>query len=422
MVGVRVIRSRSREVIEAVQGLVEPLEALPFAAAHVVRASAAAVTGADDPLPPGLIIPVRGRGEMFVRDTHPQGGGARGTLLLLHGWLAASDTNWWPLYEPLRQAGWRVLAVDARGHGRGLRPTGSFRLSDCADDCAALLEVLSPGPVIVVGYSMGGAIAQILAHRRPDLLSGMVLVATAAEWRAAPQLRLAWYLMSGLQLGWRFAPRSTWSSLMNVLYGGHPPRWFAGELARGAPWDIAEAGREMGRYDARGWLAEVTVRAAVVATTHDVLVPVSRQRALARALGAPVIEIDAGHLVAVTNPQLMNSALQGALELVSPGRRSRRPAASGPQPTLCLGDRGDIVATVQRLLSAAGEGCGQIDGSFGPATAAAVARFQAARGLPVTSRVDSRTRAALSGVPSERGRVARAARPRRPRRSAAPAA
>ncbi|MBJ7608206.1 MAG: alpha/beta fold hydrolase [Candidatus Dormibacteraeota bacterium] len=403
------------DVLEAVQGVAETVQALPRAAGHVVRAATASavVAGHDEPLPPGLIIPVPGHGEMFVRDTHPQGGGERGTLLLLHGWLAASDTNWWSLYEPLRLAGWRVLAVDARGHGRGLRAHGAFRLSDCAEDCAALLQILAPGPVVVVGYSMGGAIAQILAHRHPEMLRGMVLVATAAEWRAAPQLRAAWYLMGAMQLGWRLTPRRTWSELMNLMYGGKAPQWFAGELARGAPWDIAEAGREMGRYDARGWLREVRVPAAVIATTEDVLVPVSRQLTLARALGAPVIEIDAGHLVALTNPRQLNGALQGALEIVAQPSRSRRRASGDPAAAVPLarGDHGEDVANAQRLLSAAGDSCGQIDGIFGPATAAAVSRFQRSKNLKVTGRIDRATWPAIAGVPRSRVRAARAELP-----------
>lgn len=404
------------DVLEAMQGVLESVEALPRAAGHLARAATAParVSQQDRPLPPGLIIPVPGRGEMFVRDTHPQGGGERGTLLLLHGWLAASDTNWWSLYEPLRTAGWRVLAVDARGHGRGLRAHGTFRFDDCAEDCAALLEILSPGPVVVVGYSMGGAIAQILAHRHPEMLRGMVLVATAAEWRAAPQLRAAWYLMSGLQLGWRLTPRRAWSQFVNLLYGGRAPQWFAGELARGAPWDIAEAGREMGRYDARGWLREVRVPTAVIATTHDVLVPISRQRTLARALAAPVIEIDAGHLVALTNPRQLNGALQGALELVAPAARARRRRTrSGDTApvTLRRGSHGESVADAQRLLSASGDSCGQIDGVFGPATAAAVSRFQRAHRLPVTGVINKATWAALVGVPTRRARAARAEPP-----------
>ncbi len=403
-------------VVEAAQGVAETVRALPRAATHLARATTASakVANPNQALPPGLIIPVPGHGEMFVRDTHPHGGGRRGTLLLLHGWLAASDTNWWSLYEPLRQAGWRVIAVDVRGHGRGLRAHGAFRLSDCADDCAALLQVLAPGPVVVVGYSMGGAIAQILAHRHPEMLRGMVLVATAAEWRAAPQLRAAWYLMGAMQLGWRLTPRRAWSQFMNLLYGGKAPDWFAGELARGAPWDIAEAGREMGRYDSREWLREVRVPSAVIATTHDALVPISRQRALARALRAPVIEIEAGHMVALTNPRQLNGALQGALELIVPGSRAHRRGSArstARQATLARGQHGEDVADAQRLLSAAGESCGQIDGIFGPATAAAVARFQAAKRLRKTGKIDRATWTALAGVPRNRARAARAQRP-----------
>jgi pimeloyl-ACP methyl ester carboxylesterase len=361
------------------------------------------------PLPPGLIIPVPGRGEMFMRDTHPQGGGERGTVLLLHGWLAGSDVNWWPLYEPLRRAGWRVMAVDARGHGRGLRPEGAFRIALCADDLAALLNVLCPGKVVVVGYSMGGAIAQVMSYRYPELLRGVVLCATASEWREAPQLRVAWYGMSALQLGWRLAPRRTWSAAVRLVYGGHAPSWFSGELARGAPWDIAEAGREMSRFDSRPWLHGVRVPAAVIATTDDVLVPLSRQRALARALDAPVIELTAGHLAALTAPNELFAALCEALDIVAP--RSRRRLGIAPVAEelvrarpLRRGERGELVAEAQRMLAIAGDSAGQIDGMFGPATEAAVRRFQRGQGLPAGGRVDARTWEALTDIAERGGR------------------
>ncbi len=62
-----------------------------------------------------------------------------------------------------------VVALDHRGHGRGLRSDGPFRLTDCADDVAALVDVLDLGPVIAVGYSMGGPIAQLLWQRHRDV-------------------------------------------------------------------------------------------------------------------------------------------------------------------------------------------------------------------------------------------------------------
>ena len=60
-----------------------------------------------------------------------------------------------------------VVALDHRGHGRGLQSDEPFRLADCADDVAALVDELGLGPVIVVGYSMGGPIAQLLWRRHP---------------------------------------------------------------------------------------------------------------------------------------------------------------------------------------------------------------------------------------------------------------
>ena len=48
------------------------------------------------------------------------------------------------------------MALDHRGHGRGIRSRRPFRLEDCADDAAALIDELGLGPVTAVGYSMGG--------------------------------------------------------------------------------------------------------------------------------------------------------------------------------------------------------------------------------------------------------------------------
>jgi pimeloyl-ACP methyl ester carboxylesterase len=391
------VRRIPERLSDIARSVLEPVQAAPHALAHLARAALLTQPSQanDQPLPPGLIILVPGRGEMFVRDTHPQGGGRRGTLLLLHGWLAAGDVNWWPLYAPLRAAGWRVIALDARGHGRGLRPPEPFRLADCAEDAAALLRVLSPGPVVVVGYSMGGAIAQILAHRHPKLCSGLVLCATASEWHEAPQLRFAWNLMSALQLGWRLAPRQSWQFAVRLLYGGAPPSWFPGELARGAPWDIAEAGREMSRYDSRPWLRKVRVPAAVITTRHDVLVPLSRQVALARALDAPIVEINAGHMAPLTAPEELVTALEQALDIVCPPGTARtgRPqlVAAWEDVELAAGARGEPVAELQRLLLLSGESPGQCDGIFGPATEAAVRRFQATRRLGLDGRVGPQT-------------------------------
>src|SRR3954454_9862319 len=119
-------------------------------------------------MPPARTVHVPGRGEFFVRDT----GGDGPPLLLLHGWTASADLNWYAQYGALARAGYRVIALDHRGHGRGLRALNDFDLTDCADDAVAVLQALGAAPALVAGYSMGGPISLLAARARPRLLEG----------------------------------------------------------------------------------------------------------------------------------------------------------------------------------------------------------------------------------------------------------
>src|SRR3954447_5544895 len=95
------------------------------------------------PLPMGQRVNLPGRGTTFVRRV--QGPSGAPTLLLLHGWMASGGLNWFRVFEPLGEH-FNVIAVDMRGHGRGIRNGRRFRLADCADDAAATLEALGAGP------------------------------------------------------------------------------------------------------------------------------------------------------------------------------------------------------------------------------------------------------------------------------------
>jgi pimeloyl-ACP methyl ester carboxylesterase len=65
-------------------------------------------------------------------------------VLLLHGWTASGDLQFFTAYEALAQH-YSFVAVDHRGHGRGMRTVSPFALEDVADDCAALLRTLGIG-------------------------------------------------------------------------------------------------------------------------------------------------------------------------------------------------------------------------------------------------------------------------------------
>jgi pimeloyl-ACP methyl ester carboxylesterase len=249
------------------------------------------------PLLPAQIVNVPGRGELFVR----RGGPEHGTpVLLLHGWMATADLNWFLVYEELA-ARHPIITLDHRGHGRGIRSPRPVSLEDCADDAAALLRHLGIERAVVVGYSMGGPIAMLTWRRHPELVAGLVLEATAMTFDLSRRDRAIWSLLGGIGVLLRW---QTGRIVLLRLSGGVeavpeqllPYRaWADGEFRRGDPMELIEAGRALARFDAREWAGEIDVPTAVVVTTDDRMVAPARQRAMARAVGAQEFEFAGDH-------------------------------------------------------------------------------------------------------------------------------
>ena len=250
------------------------------------------------PLPPGRVVSLPGRGEVFVRDSEGTAGDV--TVLLLHGWTASADLNFFPVYAALG-ASYRVVALDLRGHGRGMRSVEPFTLEDCADDAAALLACLGVRNVIAVGYSMGGPVALLLARRHPGVVAALVMQATALEWRHAARERMVWRLLPLVELSLRLGTGAGFTErILRQNIEDRPELailqpWYAAEFRRGLARELADAGRALSRYDASLWAATLGLPAVMLVTTRDRLVRPAKRRQLAEALHAQVIEIAADH-------------------------------------------------------------------------------------------------------------------------------
>jgi 3-oxoadipate enol-lactonase len=225
-------------------------------------------------------------------------------LVLLHGWTATADLNFFRVYEPLSEH-FRVLAFDHRGHGTGIRARAPFRLEQCADDVVAMADAIGLDRFVAVGYSMGGAVAQLLWRRHNERLVGLVLAATAGHFNVLRNERLSFLGLGGLAAAARLTPAQA-------------HRWFTGQLylqrkidsydawaahqASSHDWRmVAEAGRALGRFRSDDWLGEIDVPTAVVVTMNDEVVPLARQIRLFESIpDAEAFRIDGGHDAAVT--------------------------------------------------------------------------------------------------------------------------
>jgi pimeloyl-ACP methyl ester carboxylesterase len=253
--------------------------------------------------------------------------------MLLHGLTATGGLNWVWCFGPLGRR-YRVVAIDHRGHGRGIR-TRRFRLEDCADDVAALAGVLGVRSMVAVGYSMGGPIAQLLWHRHPEVVDGLVLCATSRNFRGHPREQALFGLMPGLSLAVRSTPGVARRAIAARLVGsrladaGAPP-WVAEEMRRNDPAAVAEAAAALGRFSSHEWIGDVDVPTAVVVTERDRMVPPHRQHKLAESIpGATVHRVYGDHAACAMQPGQFVPALLDAVGSVVARRRTR--TATGTQ-------------------------------------------------------------------------------------------
>ncbi|MDP3984425.1 MAG: alpha/beta hydrolase [Acidimicrobiia bacterium] len=239
-------------------------------------------------------------------------------VVMIHG-LAGSSLAEWYKVAPLLNERFRVVMIDHRSHGFSRIDRGRFEIEDDADDIAGVMAQLGIDQAAVVGYSMGGAVAQALAHRYPQQVSRLVLVATMSyhptTWRLLRMigavLTRGWERLTGTG-----TPEVRSTYLLAV--GSVEPRhafWLWEETHRRDPDAGAAASLALFRFDSRPWLGSLIQPTLVVIPTRDQLVPPKWQYELAaRIPNAEVAEVVGGrHEIPWSHPQELASAITGYL-------------------------------------------------------------------------------------------------------------
>jgi pimeloyl-ACP methyl ester carboxylesterase len=105
---------------------------------------------------------------------YDSGGGTAGEppVVLAHGATFRSED--WENIFPRLATRYRVIAYDARGHGKSGRAE-SYAIDALANDLLRVMETVGAAPAIVIGHSMGGSTAIVAAAKRPDAFRALVL-------------------------------------------------------------------------------------------------------------------------------------------------------------------------------------------------------------------------------------------------------
>ena len=276
------------------------------------------------------------------------------TVVLLHGWCQ-DRRSWHHQMRALEQVDARVVAFDARGHGRSsdtrLR---SATLAQLGDDLAEVLREYAPaGPIVLAGHSLGGMTIMEFAERYPQefagRVAGLVFVSTTAEGAShtcyglpsaiTPVLRLAEETGAAMlaRLGaWRphnallpaLRPTVRW-----LLFGD---RFEAGDLriamsafGRASLRSIGGFRASVGaqhRVDTLAALGDVP--AAALVGDRDRLTPPPCAESIAGALAGTQLTVleGAGHMLMMERPAEVSAALLSVVERAArstPRRRSR---------------------------------------------------------------------------------------------------
>jgi pimeloyl-ACP methyl ester carboxylesterase len=227
--------------------------------------------------------------------------------VLLHPLGSTGEMSWASLAESLRGAGYRVASPDLPGHGTS-RDT-SFTWESARATVRAAAERFGPEKPVLVGLSLGAATALYTAQHEPSRFAGLVLAGAGACWNDR-------YLRSGLTVAAAVGALSAAVGRRELLAHAAGVRGreivTAARAADVGPAQLWRAARQLTRFDVRS-TPPPPIPCAVIVLTDDRRMPPGLQRALARYLGCPHVDVAADHDAPVRQTARFSDGVQTAL-------------------------------------------------------------------------------------------------------------
>ena len=247
-------------------------------------------------------------------------------LLLSHSWFCNGQQ--WPQVPDLVAAGYRVLNLDNRGHGRSGPYTERYSLWEMSEDLIAVLDHAGIDSAVLVGLSVGGFCSIRTALRHPDRVRGLVL-ADADAGTAALSGKLKAALLTPVART-RWGKPIAINAVLDVLFGqttrqeqpGLVEEWRQIFLEQDVASMLTMLRSVLGREDLSSRLGEIAVPTLVIVGDEDVDPGVLASARIAARVPDARFEVlpTAGHLSAIEQPRAFGERLLDFLETRIPAR------------------------------------------------------------------------------------------------------
>ena len=225
-------------------------------------------------------------------------------LVCIHG--AGGAATMWPQVHVAFRGERAVYALDLPGHGRSAPLRGEITLARYADAVTAFLDAARIERAVVVGHSMGGGVALLLALETPDRVAGLVLVGTGAKLGVAPET------MDLLERD----PDAAVERICRLAYGPTTSEAMLdraiAEMRKTPPEVLLADFRACQSFDVRGRVGEIGVPSLVLVGDADVLTPPRFATFLADHIaGAALVVVPGvGHMLPVEAPGAFAQAVR----------------------------------------------------------------------------------------------------------------
>ncbi|WP_100486212.1 alpha/beta fold hydrolase [Sporolactobacillus pectinivorans] len=253
---------------------------------------------------------------IYVHDINPGSGGA--TIVFVHGW-PLNHKMFDYQFNVLPQHGFRCIGIDLRGYGQSDKPWGSYAYNRLADDLFAVLQALQLENIILLGFSVGGAVSiRYMSRYKGRHIAKLVLVDAAfpsfvkqadSPYGISPE-------QANILISQIYANRPKFLHDLSLMFfnrnlGPDMLNWFVALSLEAAPYATIKILQELAREDVTNDLSSIAVPTAVFHGVHDQVIPFESGRLTQnRITGATLYPLNnSGHGSPIEQADAFNAAL-----------------------------------------------------------------------------------------------------------------